>query len=264
MSEKKKDAGNKGSILNPSMNRRTFMKATSAMAAAAGAAGALFRSGKGRTDVPRDGVPDKLETSSDVEIKYSVCLQCHGACGIKARVDKNTGILLKLDGNPFHPNCLEDADRIEQSQTDPASSEAEGVSKAGRLCPKGNAGIETLYNPYRILAPLKRVGARGSGKWQMIPWSQAIDEIADALLPYWTQGPDPDYTGDKTQFLIDPSIPELGYRNNQVMFLVGRLEHGQKEFTDRWFKYGFGTVNARLDHTSICETSHHVGWQLAT
>ncbi|RMF71981.1 MAG: hypothetical protein D6738_12615 [Acidobacteria bacterium] len=49
-----------------------------------------------------------------------------------------------------------------------------------------------------------------------------------------------------------------------MLFSAGRIEHGQKEFTDRIWKNGFGTVNYRHDHTSICELSHHTGIDLMT
>ena len=41
--------------------------------------------------------------------------------------------------------------------------------------------------------------------------------------------------------------------------MPGRIQAGKANLTDRFFKDAYGTVNARLDHTSICETSHHVG-----
>jgi DMSO reductase family type II enzyme molybdopterin subunit len=44
-----------------------------------------------------------------------------------------------------------------------------------------------MYDPARVRYPLKRVGPRGSGKWQRISWEQANVEIADALLDAITQ-----------------------------------------------------------------------------
>jgi anaerobic selenocysteine-containing dehydrogenase len=54
----------------------------------------------------------------------------------------------------------------------------------------------------------------------------------------------------------------MGKVSNQIVFSAGRIEHGQKEFTDRIFKNGIGTANYRHDHTSICELSHHTGGDL--
>ncbi len=51
-----------------------------------------------------------------------------------------------------------------------------------RGCQKGACYSELMYNPGRIKWPLKRVGERGSGKWQRISWDQAIEEIADKLI----------------------------------------------------------------------------------
>jgi anaerobic selenocysteine-containing dehydrogenase len=87
--------------------------------------------------------------------------------------------------------------------------------------------------------------------WQEISWKQALDEMATRLAPYYN-----------TSTYIDSSFPEFGKMSNQIVFSAGRIEHGQKEFTDRIFKSGIGTANYRHDHTSICELSHHTGGDL--
>jgi DMSO reductase family type II enzyme molybdopterin subunit len=51
-----------------------------------------------------------------------------------------------------------------------------------RGCQKGGCFSERMYDATRVRHPLKRVGPRGSGKWQRISWDQATGEIADALL----------------------------------------------------------------------------------
>ena len=48
----------------------------------------------------------------------------------------------------------------------------------GKLCPKGKAVLENIYNPDRLKYPLKK---NGSG-WERISWDQALDEIAARLL----------------------------------------------------------------------------------
>ncbi|MBI4420906.1 MAG: molybdopterin-dependent oxidoreductase, partial [Gemmatimonadetes bacterium] len=85
----------------------------------------------------------------------SACLICPARCGIRARtVD---GRLVRISGNPLHP-----------------------VSQGG-ICPRGIAGVQTLYHPERIASPLLRVGSRGGGEWRELPRADAIGMIADRL-----------------------------------------------------------------------------------
>jgi len=51
-----------------------------------------------------------------------------------------------------------------------------------RGCQKGACYSERMYDPTRVKFPLKRVGERGSGKWQRISWEQALNEIADSMI----------------------------------------------------------------------------------
>jgi anaerobic selenocysteine-containing dehydrogenase len=52
----------------------------------------------------------------------------------------------------------------------------------GTLCPKAHASMQWLYSPQRLKHPLKRVGAKGEGKFARISWDEAIDTIASKLL----------------------------------------------------------------------------------
>ena len=85
----------------------------------------------------------------------STCMHCYARCGIIGYV--GYGRLVKIGGNPKHPNSQ------------------------GRLCAKGQAGMNLLYDPDRLLFPLKRAGKRGEGKWQKISWEEAYKEIAGQL-----------------------------------------------------------------------------------
>ena len=49
----------------------------------------------------------------------------------------------------------------------------------GHICPKGQSGIQTLYDPYRIRRVLKRAGTRGENKWVSMPFEQAVKEIVE-------------------------------------------------------------------------------------
>lgn len=52
----------------------------------------------------------------------------------------------------------------------------------GRLCPIGTVTLDLVYHPDRLKYPMRRVGARGSGKWERISWDRALDEISERLL----------------------------------------------------------------------------------
>ncbi len=85
----------------------------------------------------------------------SVCDMCFWRCPIVVKV-KN-GKVVKIEGNPKSP------------------------TNGPRICARGNAGIQMLYDKDRLKYPLKRKGARGEGKWVRISWDEALDEIAHNL-----------------------------------------------------------------------------------
>ena len=136
-----------------SMTRRRFVGFT--VGAAFGTAfgisggGALSRlTYGGDTPVYPLGGPEKFG--------LALCRECPGGCGVRVRCIGDRAV--KIDGNPLHP-----------------------VS-GGRLCPKGQAGLQSLYHPDRIATPLRRVGPRGSlDSFQPSTWDEAIDEIAVRL-----------------------------------------------------------------------------------
>ncbi|UWG97787.1 molybdopterin-dependent oxidoreductase [Dehalobacter sp. DCM] len=82
-----------------------------------------------------------------------------------------------------------------------------------RLNNQGKAAIEYHYHPDRLNFPMKRIGERGEGKWEIISWDQALDEVAAKLLEirdkYGAEAVGgitgtahyPDYTWPKTRFL---------------------------------------------------------------
>jgi tetrathionate reductase subunit A len=231
-------------LLDGQVDRRRFLQMAAALGAAAGAGDLLFLARPAQALTTGQIPPDATELDAGVQVLMSVCQNCHSRCGIMARV--KDGIVLKIDGNPYHPNNLGPGERPTY-----ATPVDQAKRKPGRLCAKGQAGMQVLYDPYRIKQPLKRVGPRGSGEWKAISWEQAFEEIAAKLKPL----------RDLTT-LIDPAAPELGPIANQVLYSPGRTIEGG--FTDRIWGNGFGTVNRREDHTSICETSHHVANELMT
>jgi anaerobic selenocysteine-containing dehydrogenase len=85
----------------------------------------------------------------------SVCGLCGGNCGVLVTVKEGRAIRIK--GDPDSP------------------------PNRGVLCPIGQASLEYLYHPDRLVHPLKRVGDRGEGKWQQVSWDEALNLTAEAL-----------------------------------------------------------------------------------
>ncbi len=60
---------------------------------------------------------------------------------------------------------------------------AEGVPDMNPLgCQKGAAWLSMRTGGERILYPMRRVGERGSGKWERISWDEALETIADSVI----------------------------------------------------------------------------------
>ncbi|MDZ7379714.1 MAG: molybdopterin-dependent oxidoreductase, partial [candidate division KSB1 bacterium] len=218
---------------------------------------------------------------------FSVCQQCNTQCGIKVKLID--GVAVKIDGNPYSPWTL----CPHVSYKTPLRQAA---AIDGGLCPKGQAGIQTAYDPYRLRVVLKRKpgSKRGENQWVTIPFEQAIREIVEGgdlfgeghvqgLRELWALR-DPkvmaamgDFVkrlwaekdkakkkalvdefkqkfADHLPTLIDPDHPDLGPKNNQVVFMWGRLKAGRGDFISRFIKDGFGSVNAH-GHTTVCQGS---------
>ncbi len=56
-----------------------------------------------------------------------------------------------------------------------------------RGCQKGACYSDRMYGAARVLHPLKRVGARGMGRWKRLSWDQALREVADATIDALSQ-----------------------------------------------------------------------------
>ncbi len=80
---------------------------------------------------------------------------CHGGCGLKLHIQNEK--LIKVEGDEEHPFMQ------------------------GRLCPRALALTQYAYHPNRLTHPLKRIGARGEGKWAKISWDEALDTCEHKL-----------------------------------------------------------------------------------
>jgi anaerobic selenocysteine-containing dehydrogenase len=122
----------------------------------------------------------------------STCMQCPAGCGIIGYVEESR--LVKIGGN------------------------TKNLSNQGALCARGQAGINAVYDPERLLKPMRRVGARGSDSWEEIEWDQALEDVTAALS----------------------SLKSAG-RQRELVFLTGDRD---EDHLGTRFTHAFGSPNA--------------------
>jgi len=87
----------------------------------------------------------------------SVCPHdCPSACALDVELD-TAGRVTRLHGAKDHPHTR------------------------GIVCAKVARYAEVVYHERRLTTPLKRIGARGEGKFAAIGWDEALDEVAERL-----------------------------------------------------------------------------------
>ncbi|KAF0232818.1 MAG: tetrathionate reductase subunit [Desulfovibrionaceae bacterium] len=256
------------------MDRRDFLK-SSALLGCALAAG----EGLAQAAAPGDAPQSPYQGYKPEGMIFSACQQCNTQCGIKVKIEN--GNVVKIDGNPLSPWTL-------TPQIPYKTSMAEAALMDAPLCPKGYAGIQTLYDPYRIVKVLKRAGKRGENKWKAIPFEQAVAEvveggdlfgegkvdglkdiltcrdpkISDALKKDATEVANKKMTladfkakhAENLKYLIDPDHPDFGVKNNQFCLNWGRLKGGRSEFVRRFTEFSGGSYNYH-GHTTVCQGS---------
>ena len=84
------------------------------------------------------------------------CRGCHGVCQVLVHLN-DAGEPVRVAGDPDSP------------------------TSRGYLCPKGASGPEFIRHPDRLRHPLRRVGPRGSGRWERIGWDEALDLMAETF-----------------------------------------------------------------------------------
>ena len=162
-------------IIDAKMDRRYFLKCSAFLGGSLAASNFLVRyvdaaAAGGNVDWAALGVGDAYTHYLPENQIYSACQQCNTQCGIKVKIVD--GLVAKIDGNPYSPWTMTPQIAYKTPITEAAIIE-------GALCPKGQAGIQALYDPYRIVKVLKRAGKRGENKWQTIPFEQAVTEIVN-------------------------------------------------------------------------------------
>jgi len=122
-----------------------------------------------------------------------VCLQCPSGCGLRIRSVMHWPV--KLEGIKDYP------------------------INRGRLCPKGQSGLQVLYDPDRIRHPLKRKGKRGERSWEKISWEEGIGLVVQRLKALRKEG-----------------------KSHHLMVLGGRYRGHMLDLMDR-FMEAYGSPN---------------------
>ncbi|MEW6668627.1 MAG: molybdopterin-dependent oxidoreductase [Thermodesulfobacteriota bacterium] len=268
-------------MVHTGMDRRGFLKCSALLGGSLAAAAYLsrFAEANGNTYGDALGVGDAYRHHLPENQIYSVCQQCNTNCGIKVKIAD--GMVAKIDGNPYSPWTLTPHLPYETPVAETATVE-------GAICPKGQAGIQALYDPYRVVKVLKRAGKRGENKWQTIPFDQALNEIVQGgnlfgegrveglkdILVLRDPALSAEMAKDAAQvaakkmdpaafkekhaanlkYLIDPDHPDLGPKNNQFCLVWGRLKSGRAELLKRLAGAAMGSVNTH-GHTTVCQGS---------
>lgn len=142
----------------------------------------------------------------------AVCpLDCPDTCGLL--LHKENGNIVKVTGNPDHP-----------------------VTQ-GAICNKVRNMAERVYHPERVLYPLKRVGAKGEGKFARITWDEAVAEISGRYKELIREhGP-------------ESIMPYSFYGNMGILSVDGM---------DRRFFHRLGTTQLQQ---GICNSAGNAGWK---
>ncbi len=108
-------------------------------------------------------------SATAIQIRGACPHDCPDTCAFLTEVQD--GVAIKVRGNPAHAHTH------------------------GTLCAKVNKYTERTYHPERLLYPMKRVGAKGTGQYERVTWDEALSDIAarlkaiaeidpQAILPY--------------------------------------------------------------------------------
>lgn len=99
--------------------------------------------------------PPEEELPGQATWYASTCRQCPAGCGIVVRTIN--GRARKIEGNPLHP------------------------LNRGKLCARGQAGLQVLYNPDRLRNALQQTGGRGSRQYEPLYWPEALDLLSEKI-----------------------------------------------------------------------------------
>jgi len=171
------------------MNRRRFLKV---LGVTGGGAAALTGCSTDQVEklIPYLVPPDN-QVPGIATYYASTCRECPAGCGVHVRVRE--GRAVKLEGNPESP------------------------VNAGRLCARGQAGLQGLYNPDRVQQPMAR---QSDGTFKPIAWDDAIQQIVQRLG---------EVSGDQVRFLTGYETGSFSQIVDEFVAALGGGTHNVHE-----------------------------------
>lgn len=203
----------------------------------------------------------KLEVNPAQQVSYTTCLGCTTMCGVRVRIDRASGKVLRVAGNPYSPLSTDPHLPMKASVRDSfvaiSGYQGKGLDGRSTACGRGNAVAQQIDSPYRVLTPLKRVGPRNSGQWEPISFEQLVKEVVHGGNLFG-EGPVEGLAALRDlKTPIDPQQPALGSVVNQVAVLSS-VNDGRENFARRFFQKAYGTINF-IGHGSYCGGSYRSG-----
>ncbi len=149
------------------MDRRNFFKIVSTVSAGV----ATSACGSKTNQLIPLLVSDKEIVPGEEQWHAAVCTECSAGCGTLARVMAGERVI-ERGGKQFRERiaCVK---KIEGNPDDAVSG--------GRLCARGHAALQGIYNPDRLRGPMMRTGERGKAQFKQVSWDEAIGAVADQL-----------------------------------------------------------------------------------
>lgn len=193
-------------------------------------------------------------------VSYTMCMGCTTLCGVRVRVDEAAGRVLRVAGNPYSPLSTDPTmpyeAPIRDSFVSVSRKDGMGLDHRSTVCGRGAAVLTQLESPFRVLQPLKRVGPRGSAKWQPIPFDQLVREVVEGG-DLFGEGPVQGLRALRSMDPIDPANPEYGPKVNQVA-LLSSVNDGREPLARRFMQQAYGTINF-VGHGGYCGGSYRSG-----